>query len=106
MKPRGSANSDFEFRVATNKQKSRKVSADIRRVLLDVWDPIGIRDEPRAQDEYDSYIGRIYHLLVEGAAEEKLIEYLYWVETDQMGLPGHARDSLLAVAKALKRISI
>ena len=90
----------------TDKQRIRAAQAEIRRVLLKVWDPIGVRDEPLAKDEYDSYIGRIYHLLAEGAPEEKLADYLHWVEIDQMGLSGQSRDSLLAVARALKSVSI
>lgn len=33
---------------------------------MDVWDPIGVKDEPNAQDEYDSYLGGVYELLVSG----------------------------------------
>ena len=33
---------------------------------MDVWDPIGVKDEPNAQDEYDGYLGGVYELLVSG----------------------------------------
>jgi hypothetical protein len=36
---------------------------------MDVWDPIGVKDEPNAQDEYDGYLG-VYELLVSGASDE------------------------------------
>jgi hypothetical protein len=29
-----------------DKYESRRIRAEVRRVLLDVWDPIGIKDEP------------------------------------------------------------
>jgi hypothetical protein len=48
------------------KYESRRIKVDIRHVLMDVWDPIGIKDEPKAQDEYDSYLGGVYGLLVGG----------------------------------------
>jgi len=46
------------------KDKGQPLKKEIRRVLLQAWDPIGIKDEPNAQGEYDSYIGPIYELLV------------------------------------------
>jgi hypothetical protein len=92
--------------MTKHKQEWWKARAEIRRVLLEVWDPIGIRDEPNAQDEYDSYIGHIYRLLARRASEIEISDYLYGVETDQMGLPNHEKDSLLPVVHALKRIAI
>jgi len=38
-----------------DKYESRRIRVAIRNVLLGVWDPIGIKDEPNAQDEYDGY---------------------------------------------------
>lgn len=64
------------------KYDSRSVRAQIRHILLQVWDPIVIKDEPNAQDEYDSYIGELYELLVSGAADSDLIEYLYLAAHD------------------------
>ena len=33
-----------------DKYESRRIRAEIRQVLLTVWDPIGVADEPNAQD--------------------------------------------------------
>ena len=41
--------------------------AAIRRVLLDEWDPMGVRDDPERQDAYDGYALAIYGLLARGA---------------------------------------
>jgi len=46
------------------KYESRRIRVAIRHVLMDVWDPIGVKDEPNAQDEYDGYLGGVYELLV------------------------------------------
>ena len=62
-----------------NKDESRAIRIQIRRVLLDVWDPIGVKDEANAQDEYDAYIGDIYEILVARDDDKKLVEYLRWV---------------------------
>ncbi len=35
------------------KYESRRIRVAIRHALMDVWDPIGIKDEPNARDEYD-----------------------------------------------------
>jgi hypothetical protein len=69
-----------------DKATSRSIRVNIRHVLLNVWDPIGIKDEPKAQDEYDGYIGKLYDLLVSGAPDTDLVEYLYWAAHDQNGI--------------------
>jgi len=59
-----------------SKEESREVRCAIRRVFLEVWDPIGISDDPNAQDEYDGYIGRIFELLAPGGNDEEIVDYL------------------------------
>jgi hypothetical protein len=60
----------------------------IREALLKEWDPIGVKDIPEARDEYSGYVGPVYELLRSGATEKEVFEYLWWTETDQMGLLG------------------
>jgi hypothetical protein len=60
---------------------------DIRAVLLSSWDPIGIRDEPEAQDEYDDYVPAVLGLLSEGVEVDVIAEHLTRIETDRMCLP-------------------
>jgi hypothetical protein len=48
------------------------------------WDPIGIRDEPGAQDEYDSYLGGLGRRLHDGAGSDAVAEYLSNIEREQM----------------------
>jgi hypothetical protein len=48
--------------------------------------PIGVKDEPNAQDEYDSYVGLIFDSLSRGATDEELIDRLLYFVNDQMGL--------------------
>jgi len=89
-----------------NKYESRAIHIEIRRVLLEVWDPIGVKDEPYAQDEYDSYIGDIYEILAHNGSDEKIIEYLRWVAEDRMGFSHSPKDILGATVTALRGISI
>ena len=87
------------------KLQSRSLRAQIRDVLLSTWDPIGINDEPNAQDEYDSYIGPIYDLRVNEASDVALIDYLHWAVYENMGLDASREDMRDTVA-ALRRIEL
>lgn len=71
------------------------------------WDPIGGAKVPEAQDEYDSYVGPVYRLLVSGASDADLIEYLYSTETDTMGLTRLGmRGHLKKVVARLRQIDV
>jgi hypothetical protein len=86
------------------KEHSRRIRADIRRVFLDVWDPIRIADEPNAQDEYDGYVGRAFELLTTGATDREIEEYLLWI-VERMGMDG-SRHSHPDVIDALRAIDL
>jgi hypothetical protein len=89
-----------------DKYESRRIRVQIRQVLLEVWDPIGVKDEPNARDEYDGYIGRVYELLVSGAHDSELIEYLYWAAHDNMGLDAARRSDMESTVAALRKIPL
>ena len=55
-------------------------------MLVEVWDPIGIKNEPRAQGEYDRYIGGVVSLLTNHGSEKQIEDYLWkvveeWIHT-------------------------
>lgn len=61
----------------------RDGARQLRRLLLEEWDPIGVADV--APDEYDGYMGP----MVARARDhdlDGLIEYLEWARTVNMGL--------------------
>lgn len=89
-----------------DKYESRKIRVQIRHILLEVWDPIGVKDEPHAQDEYDGYLGDIYELLVNGARDAKIAEYLHWVVSDRMGLDSARVSDMAPTVQALRAIPI
>lgn len=90
-----------------DKAESRRIRVEIRRVLLTVWDPIGVKDEPYAQDEYDGYLGEIYELLTSGASDKDIEGYLFWATHDRMGMSETASKSHNpATIEALRKISI
>jgi hypothetical protein len=86
------------------KDQSREMRRAIRRVFLEVWDPIRISDEPNAQDEYDGYIGGVFELLVNGGTDREIVEYLDWA-VGRMGMDG-SRASFADVIAALRQIPI
>jgi hypothetical protein len=66
---------------------------EIKRILLNEWDPIGLADVPEAVDEYDAYALRVFTLLQSGAKRASIRDYLQWVVTERMGLSGNLEHS-------------
>ena len=60
-------------------------------LLLSEWDPIGIRDEPVVQDEYDACAAVIVDVVDTGRSETELADYRVSVETEAMGLAADRR---------------
>jgi hypothetical protein len=86
-----------------DKATSRRIRVEIRHVLLDVWDPIGIKDEPNAQDEYDGYLGEIFALLSDGSTDEQLTDRLLYFINDRMRLKATA-EQMIPTIRALRAI--
>jgi hypothetical protein len=78
----------------------RSGARELRRILIEEWDPIHIRGVPEAADEYDTYLGPIASRLREGASAEDVAAFLNDVEETQMGLGASAaarrRNQILA----------
>ena len=66
-------------------RRARLIQREIADVLRRNWDPIGIKDAPEAQDEYDAYVGGVYRLLESGATVKELAAHLIQLETDKLG---------------------
>jgi hypothetical protein len=79
----------------------------IRKAVLTLWDPIGVGSAVEAQDEYDSYVGQIYKLLLTRSTKKDVFDYLWWLETVHMGLVGdrqateHFAEQLLQLSQQL-----
>jgi hypothetical protein len=83
--------------------QSRLLQTQIRGVLLNTWDPIGIKDEPNAQNEYDCCIDSIYDLLVRGVPDSDLLDYLHWAVNEHIGLDA-SREDMQETVDALRII--
>lgn len=82
---------------------AKVVHEKIAKILLKDWDPIGIQNIAEAYDEYDSYVPIIYKLLISKKDSDEIFEYLWWIETEQMGLCGN-RELTKNIAKKLQEI--
>lgn len=84
--------------------KDNKIISEIRSVLLNDWDPIGIGDNPNLYDEYDSYIGPILNILIQKLPNEKIIALLKEIEKTEMGVDNVDIKLLYDIAAKLKKI--
>lgn len=84
-------------------QKAKQYHEAIHRILLYDWDPIGVSDIPEAQDEYDSYVGGVYRLLITRATQHQIFDFLWDVETNRMGLFGN-RSRTQNIAEQLHKL--
>lgn len=73
--------------------------------MLKNWDPIGIKDEPRAQDEYDMYIGGVFSLLVNNASDEEINSYLWKIVEERIEVHP-PRGATEETVKALRTIRL
>ena len=64
----------------------RSGASGLRQILMEEWDPIGVRGVPEAADEYDSYLPSIVSRLGNNMGDEQVAEYLTEIEEVQMGL--------------------
>jgi hypothetical protein len=65
-----------------------RLLAEIERILLREWDPIGVNDCPGASDEYDSYAFEIYTMMhaATPASAHEIAAYLGKVQSEHMEL--------------------
>jgi hypothetical protein len=75
----------------------------INEILLREWDPIGIQDISQAQDEYEAYTLPVLKLIISGKTEEEIFDYLWWLETEHMCMPG-IREHTKMIAKKLRAL--
>jgi hypothetical protein len=91
-----------------NKYQARENRRRVRQVLLEHWDPIGVRNIPEASDEYDRYVGQLYVMLMDDRASvEAINSYLFTTATEYMGISasdflGSASAKAAAILVALR----
>lgn len=79
--------------MAEQSEKLRMVQV----VLHWAWDPIGIRGDPDAADEYDSYAPQVLGMLENGVEDQVVADYLTGVVRNRMELrPSPEKDADIA----------
>lgn len=85
-------------------ERARALQQRIKDVLLQEWDPIGVREIPEAQDEYDGYVPTIYSMLISRKPLNEVFDYLLWLEAEHMGLTAD-RQRTQSIAEKLVGLS-
>jgi hypothetical protein len=75
----------------------------VAEVLHYLWDPIGVSDCPEARDEYDSYVPKVFSLLIHHSDPNEIVQFLVKTETETMGLSSSekAREKVKEVTNVL-----
>ena len=83
------------------KNEHTELYKQIDEILWHDWDPIGINDEENVRDEYDGYIPQVFSLKIQGADKNKIADYLYEMETINMGINGNKQNCELVAEKII-----
>lgn len=88
-----------------NKYQSREHRLTVRLILMEHWDPIGVKGIEDASDEYDVYVDHVYVMMMdEQASANEIADYLFETATNHMGLSNTAR--LRAVSEQAARMIV
>ena len=85
------------------RRRAQRYNDAICSILLQAWDPIGVAEIPEAHDEYNMYAPEVASILMRGEPKEKVADYLWLIETGNMGLAGN-RGRAEAVADRLLQL--
>jgi hypothetical protein len=84
-------------------KKNLDIDKEIQKILLNEWDPIGVKDIPEAVDEYDSYIPIIKNLIIGKSSQDQIFKLLQQIETQNIGLDSDAIHTM-AIAAMLSKL--
>ena len=76
----------------------------IQSVLLERWDPLGVRAEPGPHTEYTAYAHEVFGLLLRGGSDVQVERYLRHVEIDVLHRTELIGHDLKPVIQSLREI--
>jgi hypothetical protein len=79
------------------------VEAEIGRILLEQWDPLGTRAGP-APGAYAPYAHEVYNLLARGASDVQIARRLHQAERDELQHPELVDRDLTPVVRAIRAL--
>lgn len=83
--------------------KNNTLYSELEKAVYNQWDPIGVSNCADSVGEYDAYIPALYSFLKSNPTAEEIFKYLWFIETQTMGLQGD-EQSTLAFSKLLKSL--
>ena len=86
-------------------QQREAVEAEIGRILMEQWDPLGVRgqqeDTPR---RYGAYAHEVYSLLARGASDVQIARRLHLAERDELQHPELVERDLTPLVRSLRAL--
>ena len=81
------------------------IAPEVDRILREVWDPIGVNDQPEARDEYRTYVPAIVSRLVASDDEAKIAGYLNGIAAERMGIspPPTSADAAAQLSRLVRK---
>ena len=76
----------------------------IQEVLLERWDPLGVRAEPGPHTEYTTYAHEVFGLLLRGGSDMQVERYLRHVEVEVLHRSELIGHDLTGVIRSLRSI--
>ena len=88
----------------SKEKRAAEIQDSIRQILYHDWNPIGVSDLP--EDEYESYIAPVYRVLVGSRSEQELIDCLFRLERDAIGMSSESPEQLRPIARRLLELDV
>lgn len=83
------------------KREHKELYKKIDEILWQDWDPIGINHKENIRDEYYGYIPQVFSLKIQGANNKKIADYLYEIETKNIGTNGNKQNCEFVAKKII-----
>ena len=80
---------------------SEDIRAQVRQILLSDWDPHDAARRAEAHQVYDTYIDPLVELILGGADEEAIVNFLHEREAESVCFPSLGTQRLRPVARKL-----
>ena len=84
-------------------EKSLRLRLLVKAAVFREWDPIGVNKMSGPDDEYDAYVPKRSELLLSNCSEAEVFDFLWLLETKQMGMTGN-RSATEGFARRLLQI--
>lgn len=83
------------------RKQMRRLLSEVRAILLEDWDPLGVGDNPNLADEYDCALAEVMAAVGRARMWNDVAAKLCEIERDHFGMTGTAAAGLEPVALRL-----